>query len=364
MKDHFKKINTLIQKNTIYFILFLVFFSFPLNIILAQDVDTIDISPSIIEPTEPIEQGKSYDYSLRVTNSSNKTESFYPVIENMEGIAEGGAPIFTDMDTGHALSSWVEVKQDSVTLEPGESTSIDFTLNVPEDAGPQGYYGAFFVTREAPVLRETGAGIEVKIGTILSFRVQGDSHEEVVIREFYSEKNIYRNNETVNFTLKVDNLGNVLARPRGAASILDSSGEIIEQINVNHPRPGGVFPGDDKVFNFDWDSEGLKFGKFYAEIDLVYGENGVRSINDSISFWVIPFRLIFTVLIALLILVVTVFVFIKFYIKKKIKAATGNRKVYTSMSSQKAPISKLTVITIASLLFTALFALVVFFLFA
>lgn len=359
------------QKTVRYFFtFFIIFFSFFISVteINAQTLsgrDTIKTKPSVIE--EVVENGDEKTFTITVTNDSERVETFYPGIENMEGINDQGAPLFVGEDeTGFGLSDWFSVHQKSITLEPGESGDFTFTMSVPEDAGPRGYYGAFFVTRQAPEQQKTGAAVDVKVGTILSFRIQGDAYEEAFIREFVVAKNIHQNNETVEFKIVVENKGNVLARPRGAITLINMFGDQIAQIPVNHPRPGGVFPGSSRVFNVEWESEGFNLGRIHAELDLVYGESGVRTISDKVSFWMLPIKALLGVATGLIVFIVVVFILVRIYINRQIKAVTGGKKLSANatVGAYSKPISKLTMITIAVILFTVMFTGIVFFLFS
>lgn len=287
--------------------------------------DVIRTQPSIIE--EVIDAGDVKEYSVTVVNLSQRTETFYPSFENMKGISDQGTPLFTtEDDTGFGLSDWFSLHQKLITLDPGESGVFSFTMSVPEEAGPRGYYGAFFVSRLAPEQRQTGAAVDFKVGTILNFRIQGDAYEEVNIREFTVAKNIHRNNEKVEFSIVIENLGNVLARPRGTIDIVNMLGEQVVQIPVNHPRPGGVLPGQTRTFTVEWEPDGLNVGRYYAELDLVYGETGVRTVSDSVSFWILPLTIMAFGGIGLLIFIGIAFVLVRIYIKRQIKKATGGKK--------------------------------------
>lgn len=353
-----------------FLIIFLAFIGlfFAVGDLSAQttpDRDAIKTQPSIIE--EVVDAGDVKSFTITVTNKSERTETFYPAVENMRGISDQGEPLFTTEDeTGFGLSEWASIDQSSVTLDPEESGKFSFTISVPEEAGPQGYYGAFFVSRLAPEQRQTGASVDIKVGTLLSFRIQGDAHEEAVIREFVIGKNIYQNNEKVEFTIVVENLGNVLARPRGVINLVNMFGDQVAQVVVNHPRPGGVFLGASRTFNVEWEPEGFNFGRIHAELDLTYGETGERTISDKASFWVLPVRAMMFGAIGIIVFVATFFVLVRIYIKHQIKRVTGGRKVpaYATIQAYSKPISKLTLITIATILFTVIFAGFVLFLFS
>lgn len=329
------------------------------------DRDRISTKPSIIE--EVIDAGDVRNFNITVTNQSERTETFYPVVENMKGVNDQGAPLFTTEDnTGFGLSDWVSIHQDSMTLDPGESGEFSFTMSIPEEAGPQGYYGAFFVTRQAPEQRRTGAAVDFKVGTLLSFRIQGDAYEAAIIREFTVGKNIYQNNEKVEFTVEVENMGNVLARPRGVINLVNMFGEQVGQVPVNHPRPGGVFPGSSRTFKVEWEPEGFNFGRIHAELDLTYGETGARTISEKVSFWILPVTAMLGVAGGLIAFIGVIFVLVRIYINRQIKAVTGGRvaPAYATARAYSKPISKLTMMTVATILFTVMFSGVVFFLFS
>lgn len=352
-------------------VLLLIFFvlsviAFPLWIDLkAQTLtETISMKPSIIE--EVIDAGDVGTYTIEVINKSERTETFYPAVENMKGISDQGAPLFTVDESSFGLSDWISIHQESITIEPGESRELSFTVSVPEEAGPQGYYGAFFVTRQAPEQRRTGAAVDFKVGTILSFRIQGDAYEETAIREFTVGKNIYQNKEKAEFTIVVENLGNVLARPRGTISFINMFGDQVAQIPVNHPRPGGVFPGSSRTFKVEWEPESTYFGRIHAELDLTYGETGVRTISGVTSFWILPLIAMAVGGLGIIVFIGMIFALVRVYIRRQIKAATGGRRApaYATVRAYSKPISKLTMMTMATVLFTVMFAGAVFFLFA
>jgi len=347
----------------------LVFFVYPLLLSAQEGIgagqDIINLRPSMVE--EVVEPGDVERHIITVTNRSGRTETFYPAVQDMRGISDQGAPLFVQEGQGDfGLSDWIKISPDLYELAPGESGQFELTVTVPTEAGPGGYYGAFFVTRFAPEQRQTGAAVDVRVGSILNFRVQGDAHEEAVIREFFSDKSLYQTGEDVAFTLRVENRGNVLARPRGAVTIVNAFGDVVDQVAVNHPRPGGVFPGAVRNFTFSWKPEGVYFGRFHAELDLAYGETGVRTISDRVSFWILPLNLIIGLSIGLLVLVLIIFGLVRLYIKRQIRLATAGRKVSVqdTVAIQSSPLSKLTIMVVAALLFTILFAVVVLVMFA
>ncbi len=70
------------------------------------------------------------------------------------------------------LSTWITLSESSVTLDPGEEKSIDFTINVPEDAEPGGHYGAIFFKNPWSEVSSTGnVWINVDYGILVLVKV-------------------------------------------------------------------------------------------------------------------------------------------------------------------------------------------------
>ncbi|HET7827238.1 MAG TPA: hypothetical protein VFK97_00015, partial [Candidatus Saccharimonadales bacterium] len=135
-----------------------------------------------------------------------------------------------------------------------------------------------------------------------------------------------------NFTIRLHNSGNVFAGASGNIFIMKGSKQVATlTVNENH---GLVLPGSYRVFTTGWasgfpvykpvlDASGqpvndkngqpkhqlswnfsqlskLRFGRYTAQLALVYndGQHDVP-INGSLSFWVIPWRLLAGLLIIL-----------------------------------------------------------------
>ncbi len=346
------------------FFVFGLIFSLGIDLKAQTMADTISMRPSIIE--EVVDVGDVETYTIKVTNRGERKETFFPVVENMSGTNNQGVPSFTTEESDYGILSWISIHQDSMTLEPGETGEFSFTMSVPEEAMPKGHYGVFFVTRLAPEQRQTGAAVDFKVGSILSFRIQGDAYEEVVIREFTVGKNIYKNKEKVEFTIVIENLGDVSARPRGVINLVNMFGDQVAQISVNHPSPRNILPKNRNTFKVEWEPESTYLGRIYAELDLTYGETGARTISDKTSFWVLPIMAMLGVALGLIVFIGVIFALVRIYINRQIKAATGGRTApaYATARAYGKPISKLTMITIATILFTIMFTGVVFFLFS
>lgn len=75
-----------------------------------------------------------------------------------------GTPLFVRyselVNPDQELSSWISIDQASISLNPGETGAITFTITVPSNATPWGHYGAVFFKNPDS---ESSAGAEIGI---------------------------------------------------------------------------------------------------------------------------------------------------------------------------------------------------------
>lgn len=82
------------------------------------------------------------------------------------------------------LSSWITISDSSVTLEPGEEKSVDFTIDVPQTASPGWHYGAvLFKNDNSETSTSWNIWINVDYGIIILVNVDGDIIVDVDIAE-------------------------------------------------------------------------------------------------------------------------------------------------------------------------------------
>ena len=83
---------------------------------------------------------------------------------------------------------------------------------------------------------------------------------------------------------------------------------------------GNILPGSIRRFEQTLDKK-LLFGKYTLEADVVYGSQNTI-LSDSVSFWVIPYKLIALVVLGIALLIF----FIRRYNRYIVKKAQGRTK--------------------------------------
>lgn len=327
----------------------------------AQDSTGIKLQPSLIE--ERADPGSTFTSTIRVTNLSKDTATYFFLKRDILRI-DDNVPVFANEGepTGFELSSWVTLPGESVTVPAGETREVVMTIRVPDDANPGSHFGGVFLVLKAPKLRETGTGVGYQVGTIISLRIAGDVSEEARIRDFFTDRLVYGTPEVV-FTSTVENAGNTIVRPRGQITINNIFGKKIAVERINEAT-AAVLPGQNRSFQATWKPKDFTFGRYEAMLDLLYGEDGRKTISSATSFWILPIRIILPVAVGLLLFVGLIYLGMRIHIRRKVASLMGPSSVRLADSRRAAPLSRLTVVTVALLAFTALFLLVLLFFFA
>ena len=328
------------------------------SVLFAQEQIGAKITPPIIE--ERTDPGAVFTHTLDIVNQSNSSEIYYPRVRDIVGIAEGGQPLFAKPGDAndYELSSWVSFDATEIPVAAHGAAKLKFTVKVPSNAGPGAHIGLVAVST-APPENVVGSAVGYEVGSILTIRISGDVVEDTKLGEFFADKTIY-DMPNVTFSARIDNNGNVFARPKGFVDIINMFGTKVETLAVNE---GGasVFPKSKRIYTVDWTSDKLQIGKYRADLTLVVeGSQGMQNLNSTLSFWVIPLNIILPILGGLLVFLIIFYVLLRMYVNRQISRATGGRRVASSKDT--SALSKLSIVVIALLLSVILGFIVLFFL--
>lgn len=291
----------------------------------------IRIAPSIID--DLVKPGEVINKELKVTNKSGKELDMYAYLRDFKAADEYGKAdlIIPGTETGNYISSWIEISGEPIKFAPGEEKTIPFTIRIPENTGPGGYYGAVVFGTQAPKTRpgeaEKGAAIGVaqQATSLILLQIEGKADERADIREFKTDKSVYSTPFEVKLLTKVENLGNVHVRPAGTIEIKNMFGKKVAALSVNDDRHN-VLPKSSRIFENIW-KENFGFGKYEATLALSYGTvaekggEGRKTITMVRDFWILPTKIIVSFALSLLITIGLFVLFLKMYKRRAIKEA-------------------------------------------
>lgn len=293
----------------------------------------LEIAPPVVNLTADPGEVKNVNINLRDISSSSLVVT--GEVNDFTASGEDGTPkvlLEEGEPNPYSIKSWIDPLQ-QLTLEPRQVKSLPVTIRVPKDAAPGGYYGVIRFTANAPGVTGNGVSLSASLGALIFIRVNGNAKESVSFEEFYTtSKDGARTglfeSQPVTFAARIKNDGNVHEQPTGQIAVKDLFGNAVTNVNMNLELRN-ILPGSIRKFEASMDKTNIGdrflFGYYTAKITLTYGSDNQTTTAD-LSFWVIPWRLVLTVLGVVIVLVFVIRFFVKRYTDRVVGRSRGSRR--------------------------------------
>ena len=278
----------------------------------------LEIAPPLIYLT--VNPGQTVKTQILIRDISSGDLIVTGQVNDFVADGETGAPkVLLNNGTSdpYSLKTWVSALP-SLRLIPKQIQTLPVTLTIPATASPGGHYGVIRFTATAPSLSGNGVSLSASLGALVLLTVTGNITDNLSVQQFTvnhaGDTGTVFASGPVSFVERLKNTGNVHEQPAGQVTVTDMFGKKLAAVNVNSP-PGNVLPGSIRKFSQTLDSTVIgnkkMFGRYTAKLNLTYGTSK-KALTASLVFWIIPFRLIITVIIAL----VAVFFALRYALKR------------------------------------------------
>lgn len=269
-----------------------------------SSAQAIQITPVIKELS--VNRGESYTIQLSIRNMTAKDMVFEPVVNDFRAKDESGTPriILGEpvLPTNISMTSWVE-SIGPISLAANQTKIIDVRLSVPETAEPGGYYGVIRFSGAASASSGSNVSITASSGTLLLIRVNGKISQKLEIKELFSMRGAKHSGvfekAPIIIVERIYNPSNIHLKPVGEVIIKDMFGRQISSLKINE-NGGHILPLSTRRFEQTLNNKRM-IGKYTAKINLSYGTEG-QSLMGTISFWVIPYKIIAVTLVLLIVI--------------------------------------------------------------
>ena len=264
----------------------------------------LEISPPLVDiKANP---GQVVQQKINVRNVTNGTLVVKAQFEDFVANGEDGRPkilLAKGDKSPYSIKDWLTAPE-TITLASGQRQTVTVGINVPANASPGGHYGLVRFTGTPPELDTTGVSLSASVGTLMLVTVSGDVKTSASITELYASHNNDRGSlfeyGPVLVTTRVKNTGNVHFKPSGTIQITNMFGKdvLVSQFNKTNSN---VLPGSIRKFENLLNQKNL-FGRYTVKVDVVYGpDNSITTAST--TFWVIPYKMIAIVILAIVLLV-------------------------------------------------------------
>lgn len=286
---------------------------------VVSSANALTLYPSRLEAE--INPGQTEGYSFFLFNETKDDLHLTATVESFKPQGEAGGVTILPPDISNQSLSWIKLPQ-GVVLKPGQTKQIDFTISVPSTAGVGGYYMAIMWQGQQGSGNKSVA-ITSRVGALVLLRVKGGASQKLNLSEFglKDHKNVY-NFLPISFVSRLENKGNIHLKPSGMIIIKNIFGRVVSTVPFNAPG-NNVLPQSARQFENIWSGGRLDghsgffsawarelkpsaWGRFTAELDLEFG-NPRQSINSkSVSFWIIPWRTLATIIVVIILILIII----------------------------------------------------------
>lgn len=288
----------------------------------------LEIAPPVMSLT--VNPGQVVKTQIKLRDISKDPLIVTNEVDDFVAAGEDGTPkILTGNDTNNpfTMKAWV-APISQLDLQPQQIKTLNVTIDVPATASPGGHYGVIRFTGTPPNLHGTGVSLSASLGALVLLTVTGNIKDQLSVQQFSANKNGHTGSlfqsAPVNFTLRLKNSGNVQEEPTGHIAITDMFGKPVASLLINTP-PHNVLPDSIRKFDEQLGSTTIGnrhlFGHYHAVMNVEYGTSNKHTLTASLSFWIIPYRLIGIIVLALIVAFLGLRYLIRFYNRRIIAKA-------------------------------------------
>lgn len=267
------------------------------------------ISPGKMEME--LSPGEKGTFELQISNRLG-TEKTFSISE--EDFVGSNNPVETIVLLGddrgpYSLKDYVTISTSTINIEHGKRVRIPISVSIPKNAEPGGLYGSVIVgiLSKNNVVGNNGVvssnPVITRIGALIFVRIKGEINESGKLFDFKlaGNKNIIFNSDDIRFNIFFQNDGNVHLSPKGKIEVKNILGTTIDTIEI---EPWFAMPKSLRFREVKWNPAFL-FGKYTASVSVDRGYDNVID-QSSFDFFVIPWEVVLSVFIVLIIFVIAV----------------------------------------------------------
>jgi len=285
------------------------------------------VTPSPLVAT--LKPGTTTDLELKIRNGGTSTEDLRVDTRGFKFNSSTGQVALDDTRPAD-ISRWITFSDPTFTVQPGQWFTEKVRVALPKDTGFSYSFALLIARKDAPA---PVGGQRLLQGSIADFTLinvdRPGATRKLEIPKFTASHGIYEY-LPADFSVQFKNTGNSIVQPFGNIFIQRGSGDKtpLGTLQVNETR-GYILPGSLRTLNVSWSdgfpvyesttgSDGttksrnlvwdwaqakfsnFRFGRYTAKLVAVYDDgHGDVPIQMEINFWVIPWRAIILLILAI-----------------------------------------------------------------
>jgi hypothetical protein len=225
-----------------------------------------------------IDAGKEKTLQVKLVNTGKITFDARALAINASTGANGGFALASAGTKATGVTLWLDFPEAVYTLEPGKGVQLPLTVKVPKGTAPGQYLTALVMETADPQAVEGTSAFKQVIRQALPvfITVPGPVTPKFEVSDVSLTK--IENGTGAVITFSINNSGNVLVKPKGAVTVVDSSGATILNAPVDM-RP--VYARDKTTLSLALPT--LASGGYKISVNLRDDATGVTASVSNVS---------------------------------------------------------------------------------
>ncbi|HLL60308.1 MAG TPA: hypothetical protein VK338_01195 [Candidatus Nitrosocosmicus sp.] len=302
--------------------------------IFAQAVLQLTVYPAIQE--KEVKAGETTRLQVQFRNSSDNAVNGTINVANYIVVDKKGTPRIIDdarADVKYAAGSWITPAANAVAIPANDFITVDLNIKVPNEVPSCGAYAMVYFQPEAGTVlsqgtgRETGVGMTPRIGSLINFTVQ-NKRCNILARISNVQLPEFVEHGPISAKFDIFNGGDVHIAPRTLVNVSNMFGKYAFRETAEEKR---IFPETSKAYDVKF-GEKWMFGRYKVDVVASYDNN--QRATQSAYIWVLPWKEISVLVLALIIA--------GLLINNMIKKSRGHaEKMEEALAEEKEEIEKL-----------------------
>lgn len=278
--------------------------SFALLLVIPTLAQAVAIGPTLFDFSA--DPGQSIEAGLTIRNDEAQPRTYFLQLQKFIPKGENGQQEFLPLRDTSGLPSWIFLSMPAVTLNPGQSIEVPFSIRIPQGTPSGSYYAALFATGLSENTgSNSGTGLTARVGALIFLTVQGTLTEKVRFMDFQRTSDGVLSHLPVGFVVALRNEGNTYVTPVGTVEIKNLLVGKPHQATLNTER-GKILPASTRRVLAEWTrrtpkeasgffhevrEEWSNFGLGLYRAQLKLEMRGLTGEAPTLYFWVLPWRL-------------------------------------------------------------------------
>lgn len=311
------------KKFVFIFLIFLGLFSF----LDFRSVKAIPISPDKYYFDLNTDEEKEFALSILGKENLTTTQTAFIYVLKMQKVGEENDRVFSTPNSADPsdISNWIELSNTQIALNKGDIKQITWKIKNRGAAKCGTNLAAIAISESPPKDQINGNTVAIKNEVITQIHVNIKSGKDgncdnakfstkLIDFKLNSNSNIFNIPQTP-FETKIENEGDLINRsPKGFIEIFQG-GRKVDTIEFN-PTSLDIYPGTTRKFENLWTDNNYpykgnyfdqliyelknpRFGNFEARLGVT--KNADPQLTSTVSFWIIPWKIISLILFLALI---------------------------------------------------------------